>query len=868
MKILEQMWQRVEVARQDSDSELFSALLLTGELVLKLTAIGLLAGVPDDREKHRYRLAFRIVRADGIGDWAAQLDDILKGPASQQLCEPVKQIEKAELVQPCEVGSWQHEAMMSLKIVLDNLKLNYDPLPTKLDARRWFSMFATLRNGTRGHGATLPSVKSRACPHLEKSIRSFTENFSLFKREWAYLSRNYSGKYCVTNISRSASAFDAFKRTNNATLVDGVYIQFDEPRRIELLQSSRETTDFFVPNGKFTDDRFEFISYVSDDRLDGDATLYLTPAENLPKSETRALGSLEIIGNCFANIPTTPKDYILRPALEDALQQALLAEEKDRIVTLSGRGGIGKTSLALQVLHKVSQTSRYEAICWFSARDIDLLVDGPQQVTPDVLTDTDMAKSFVNLLEPPNRRERGFNAKSFFESHLSRSNQNPLGPILFVFDNFETVRNPPTMFMWLHQFVRHPNKILVTARHREFTGDFEIPVEGMTDDECRALIEATAAKFGITRLLTEVYINRLIDESDGHPYVMKVLLGEVAKAQRLVDIQRIVATQDRILHALFERTFAALTPAAQRVFLTLCNWHSTMPVIALQAVLLRPANERMDVVAAVEELRKSSLVEIFQSVDSKEEFINVPLVALEFGSAKLTASPLKTAVQADSQLLQMFGASQKTDIRHGIAPRIERLFSNISRAVAKDFSKLKDFLPVVHLVAQHSPAAWLSLASLYEEEGSRQSLEEAMVCLRRYLEATPSSAASLIWKRLADLCEKTNDFVGAVHALVEMCEHSVVPFFVVSNTANKLNGLFRSNALRLDTDEKRILIRRLAAVMSERLSEGDADDYSRLAWLSLHLRDEDRAKLLTEEGLKLDGENEHLKRLAEKFSLL
>ena len=100
-----------------------------------------------------------------------------------------------------------------------------------------------------------------------------------------------------------------------------------------------------------------------------------------------------------------------------------------------------------------------------------------------------------------------------------------------------------------------------------------------------------------------------------------------------------------------------------------------------------------------------------------------------------------------------------------------------------------------------------------------------------------------------------------------MGEHSVVPFLMVSNTANKLNSLFWSKALRLDTDEKRIPIRRLANVMSERLSEADADDYSRLAWLNLHLHDEQRARYLTEEGLKFDGDNEHLNRLAEKFSL-
>lgn len=38
--------------------------------------------------------------------------------------------------------------------------------------------------------------------------------------------------------------------------------------------------------------------------------------------------------------------------------------------------------------------------------------------------------------------------------------------------------------------------------------------------------------------------------------------------------------------------------------------------------------------------------------------------------------------------------------------------------------------------------------------------------------------------------------------------------------------------------------------------------------VSLHLHDEDGARFLTEEGLKLDGKNEHLKRLAEKFPLL
>jgi len=52
------------------------------------------------------------------------------------------------------------------------------------------------------------------------------------------------------------------------------------------------------------------------------------------------------------------------------------------VVTAYGRGGIGKTSLALTVLGEIAQEDDFSTICWFSARDIDLLPDRPVPVTP------------------------------------------------------------------------------------------------------------------------------------------------------------------------------------------------------------------------------------------------------------------------------------------------------------------------------------------------------------------------------------------------------------------------------------------------------------------------------------------------------
>jgi len=48
------------------------------------------------------------------------------------------------------------------------------------------------------------------------------------------------------------------------------------------------------------------------------------------------------------------------------------------------------------------------------------------------------------------------------------------GPLLFVFDNFETVRNPAELYRWLDTYVRLPNKVLITTRFREFKGDYPL----------------------------------------------------------------------------------------------------------------------------------------------------------------------------------------------------------------------------------------------------------------------------------------------------------------------------------------------------------------------------------------------------------
>lgn len=418
----DRMWERVHVARQDSDTSLFLQLMYFGEMVLKIVASALVSAVQDDRDRHRYRQLHRLVRADSLGEWAAAIEDVLTGPASQFLT-PTVQTEQRELTQKCKNGTWQYEAVSLLSRALEQVDQGHGRLPTKADGRNWFSMFVQLRNNTRGHGVTHGAQCGKVSPPLERSIRLVCEHFNLFRRSWAYLHRNLSGRYRVTKLYETSTPFDRLKSTASANLDNGVYVYFDHFTKVELIFSDPEASDFLLPNGAFNGKRFELISYLSGNMSEADAGPYMAPTTELPVSQTQGIGLLDVQGKCFGNLPPMPSGYVNRSELQDELSKNL-SDDRHSIITLHGGGGIGKTSLALAVSHHIAQTERFGAIVWFSARDIDLLTEGPKVVKPHVLTGAEIAKELVELMQPKGATDSGFQTLKYLSDTLTNS---PIG---------------------------------------------------------------------------------------------------------------------------------------------------------------------------------------------------------------------------------------------------------------------------------------------------------------------------------------------------------------------------------------------------------------------------------------------------------
>jgi len=875
-KPFDRMWERIETDRDNSDVAYFNSLMYMGEMVTKFTAAGMVAAVNDGRDRQQYRLKWQLVRADGIGDWSRIIDEVLTGVPAQQLLVAAYK-EAQELTQRTKSGEWQHDSVELLKKCLKTVEPVSDSGTSKVSGRHWFSTFAPLRNKTRGHRAVPTGRLSAICDDLHLAISLLLDNFSLFQRGWAYLVPTYKRKYNVIRWTESANSLSYLKTRDALTynFTEGVYIDFDGERKadsirqVNLIYSDVDATDFYVPNGSFNGRDFEVLSYITNNNRREDAKLYMIPITELPPSETQGLHELHqrgSKGSTVVNLPPTQYGYIARTPPEQSLYNEIVQDNQHRIVTLLGRGGIGKTWLTLEVLKQIANEEVFNAILWFSARDIDLLPDGAKQVRPHILTEGDIANEFARLVGTylvsyETLNDPKFDTIEFLRTNLAYSD---LGRILFVFDNFETVKSPIELYFWIDNYLRLPNKAVITTRFREFKGDYPVELLGMSAEECSKLIDITAKNLQITHLMTPDYVNELYTESGGHPYIVKILLGEVRKAGHTQPVERIIATQDDMLDTLFERTYSRLSLPAQRVFLTLCNWKSHVAQTAIEAVLLRPANEPMDITQAIADLYNSSLIEKMVSNSDDESFLLVPLVAMQFGQRKLRVSRMQLAIQADTELLRYFGATQVTDIQHGFEPRIRRLFREIEQRIRNGKGQIIDYLQIIQFIAKKYPYAWLMLANLYEINDQPDDEEDA---LKQYLEfSRDNEGKKLVWQQFVRLYSVHSRISDELFAHIQLAQLPNTDFDTISIAVNRFNSLVRQPNLGLDEGEKNEIVKLLIQLMEKRIEEADATDCSRLGWLYMHNGQSEKAMEVAERGLAIDSNNEYCAKLVQNLN--
>ena len=846
------MMERVELAKADSNSAYFQTLLYANEFLVKWCAVFFVSSIADDKERNRYRSEHMLVHADGIGDWVSEVMKIFSGPAFSALDDKARPYVK-EFTEKIKKGDWRYDVAADMRVAAKVLGAEQE-LPVKVSLCSWLLDFSYIRNKTRGHGAISSAIEEQLLGPLARTFYNIINNLSVLTVSCAYIRQNVSGKYKVSLIGGDDSAFAILKSSRDLQYQDGVYFALGSLRYGRLICSDPDLFDFLLPNGGFNDKTYEVLSYITGSVQSCNSRDFHAPVDALPSSETKGTSELDVLGNVLTNLPIDRNIYVARKEFEELLRLQLCATDRHPIITIDGRGGIGKTSSALHVVRSLAQEQScpYECIIWFSARDIDLTISGAKSVRPEGVNIDDFSSRYVELMTGSLGHAKS-EAREMLAKALGRDSEYRT---LFVFDNFETVESPAELFGWIDEFIRPPNKALITTRIRRFKADFPIHLQGMKDDECVALIHSVAQKLCISELLTPQLIEQFSIESSGHPYVIKIMLGELAKNRNVKKIERVMASRDDVLSALFERTFSMLSIAAQRIFLTIANWRSLVSELAVEAVLIRPGNDMIDVPRAVEELVDFSFVDMIISRNN-EEFLSVPLAAQVFGREKLRMSPIRGAITEDLKLLQQFGVLQKIDTVSSVESRLRNLFRNIERVVENGERKLDDFRPIIEYVARKIPQAWLFLADLCRGDDRLEAKY-----LTTYLEKNGTDDI-VAWWRLINLFERLILPKDALNALAQLVRARDASIHDVSEAINRANYLLSKYKSGIDFVDRKLFMSELADAMRGKEKLCSARDLSRLAWLHLKLKERQRAYDLVKMGLEKQPRDTHCLRLYE-----
>ena len=217
--------------------------------------------------------------------------------------------------------------------------------------------------------------------------------------------------------------------------------------------------------------------------------------------------------------------FVGREAEKAQVHEALLAD--GYLVSIEGIGGIGKSSLALQVAHECLQAglagreakniATFEGVIWVTAKDQELNLDG-------------MLNTVARTLEYVGIAQQPLEEKQVAVQKLLRAKR-----CLLILDNYETVTDAG-----VHQFLKElpePSKALITTRTQNTPQAHIVSLHGMTQAEALALIRSDGQRLGLPAVAQadEAVLVRLYEATDGAPLALKWAMGQIKqKGQSLV----------------------------------------------------------------------------------------------------------------------------------------------------------------------------------------------------------------------------------------------------------------------------------------------------------------------------------------------
>jgi tetratricopeptide (TPR) repeat protein len=339
-------------------------------------------------------------------------------------------------------------------------------------------------------------------------------------------------------------------------------------------------------------------------------------------------------------------EFIGRQAEKARVHEAL--RSRSYLVSIDGIGGIGKTSLALEVVYECLQARRenkpdgdmaiFEGFIWATAKDRDL--------TLNVLLD-----AVARTLDYPGIAQQPLEEKQTRVQKLLREK-----PYLLIVDNFETVTDDGVRDFLLR--LPEPSKALITARTQEqrLGQAWAVSLKELTRAEALALIRYDGKRLGLASLeqAGDDVLVRLYRATGGAPLAIKWAVGQIKQKGQSLDTALAALHEARgsIFDSIFARSWDLLSADARQVL-------AVMPIFATSASRagIEAAGDvhHFALDEALGQLVEMSLMNATDELDLARRRYSIHPLTRAFSEAKLKAEP-EAGRAAQARLARFFQA--------------------------------------------------------------------------------------------------------------------------------------------------------------------------------------------------------------------
>lgn len=363
----------------------------------------------------------------------------------------------------------------------------------------------------------------------------------------------------------------------------------------------------------------------------------------------------------------------------EQLQDLLGAlQSRSYIVVIEGIGGVGKTSLALELCHQILKTkarvkpnskseknldeteeNQFHSIVWVSAKET--------RPTLEEVFDT-----IAKVLSYPYILKLEGSEKSIAIQKLLRNET-----ALIVIDNFETITD--TSIIGFLQNLPEPSKAIVTSRHKTIRDAKALHLVGLDAQESKDLILTELKNVGLKGLnLNEDHFDQLYKATGGVPLVIKWAIGQIKFGEPFDNVlEKLHQAEGNIFENVFADSWSKLDTISKQILLVA----SLVPSpISRDAIIESLGIFQYQLDRFIEDIIKLSLIEPTDDLTSEKRRYQIHVLTRSFVKKEF-ANDLELVTKLNIQLASYYSNLAKSFsdvwIQAENVDKLERSLDNI-----------------------------------------------------------------------------------------------------------------------------------------------------------------------------------------------